>query len=75
MIDMLRMLIKQANGFGAKLRVYKPKSRNNRGLPKQHQKNYEYCITGKDTIGRNVKMGGTAEWLYDELLKTLTDYF
>ena len=64
MIDMLRMLVKQANGFGAKMRVYHPKS-----------KKYDYCICGQDTIGRQVKMGGTAEWLYDELLKTLTNYF
>ena len=64
MIDMLRNLIKQANGFGSRLRVYRPKS-----------KKYEYCIAGQDTIGRSIKMGGTAEWLYDELLKTLTNYF
>jgi len=64
MIDMLKMLVKQANRFGAKMRVYRLKS-----------KDYKYCITGKDTIGRDIRMEGTAEWLYDELLKTLTNYF
>jgi len=61
MISMLRSLVKQANGFGARLRIYRPKSGK-----------YEYCITGRDTFGRDVRMGGTAEWLYDELLKAMT---
>ena len=63
-LEMLRKLVKQANGFGARLRVYKPKSNK-----------YEYCITGTDEIGRNIRMGGTAFWLYDELLKQLTNYY
>lgn len=72
-IYMLQMLVKQANGFGAKLQVYKPKPKA--GAPVPNQQNYEYCITGKDTIGRDIRMGGTAGWLYDELLKRFTDYF
>jgi len=64
MITMLRNLVKQANNSGARLRIYKPKN-----------KEYEYCISGQDTINRKVRMGGTAEWLHDELLKTLTNYF
>ena len=73
MIDMLKMLVKQANGFGAKLRVYKPKPKNTISSPTT--KKYEYCISGQDPIGRTIKMGGTAEWLYNELLKNLTNYF
>jgi len=61
MIKMLRDLVKQANGFGAQLRIYRPKSAK-----------YDYCITGKDTLGRSIRMGGTADWLYDELLRTMT---
>ena len=63
-IAMLRMLIKQANRFGAKLRVYKPKNQK-----------YEYCITGIDWDSRKTRMGGTAFWLYDELLRFLTETF
>jgi len=59
MITMLRSLVKQANNSGARLRVYKPKN-----------KEYKYCISGQDIIGRKVRMGGTAEWLYDCLLYT-----
>lgn len=70
MITMLRMLIKQANNGGAKLCVYKPKPKV--GIPAPNSKEYEYCITGKDELGRNIRMGGTAEWLYDELLEKLT---
>lgn len=73
MITMLRNLVKQANNAGAKLRVYKPKPKT--GIPTPTSQEYEYCITGKDTIGRDIRMGGTAKWLYDELLKNLTDYF
>lgn len=61
MIKMLRDLVKQANGFGAQLRIYRPKSHK-----------YECCITGQDTYGRRIRMGGTAEWLYDELLRSMT---
>lgn len=61
---MLRMLVKMANNFGAKLRVYKPKNQK-----------YEYCITGIDWNGRKTRMGGTAERLYDELLSFLTEAF
>jgi len=60
MIKMLKDLIKQANGFGASLRLYKPKSEK-----------YEFCITGKDWFGRKIRMGGSAEWLYDELMKAM----
>ena len=58
-IYMLRMLVKQANGFGATLRVRKSKK-------------YPYIVCGQ--IVGNVfptKMGGTAAWLYDELLSAL----
>jgi len=58
-INMLRMLVKQANSFGAKLRVYKPKSGK-----------YEYCITGSTPKHHRIRMGGTAFWLYDELMKS-----
>jgi len=64
MITMLRNLIKMANNAGAKLRVYRPKNQK-----------YEYCITGKDEIGRDIRMGGTAEWLHDELLRKLTNWY
>ena len=57
----LGSLITMANNQGASLQVRK-------------HKKYPYIICGTDTIGRCVKMGGTAEWLYDELMKTLTDY-
>lgn len=58
---LLRRLVKQANGFGAELRIYRPKSGK-----------YEFCVNGQDTKGRKVKMGGTAKWLYDELLEVMT---
>ena len=61
MIRMLHDLIKQANRFGAMLRLYRPKS-----------KKYEFCITGKDYLGRRIRMGGSAKWLHDELLKQMT---
>ena len=61
---MLKMLIKQANGFGASLRVRKHKK----------QEKFPFAISGKDEIGRTILMGGTAEWLYSELLKKLTDF-
>ena len=63
-IAMLRMLIKMANNSGAKLRIYKPKNQK-----------YEYCIIGIDWNSRKTRMGGTAEWLYDELLRFLTETF
>lgn len=72
-IKMLRMLVKQANGFGAKLRVYKPKPKT--GIQTPGSQDYEYCVSGKDTIGRDIRMGGTAFWLYDELIRKFTDYF
>lgn len=58
----LKALIKQANSFGASLKVRK-------------HKKYPFAVSGKDEIGRTIRMGGTAEWLYDELLAKLTDYF
>jgi len=61
---MLRQLIKQANGFGARLRLYRPKN-----------KKYDFCISGSDIVQRRIKMGGTADWLYGELLKNFTDCF
>jgi len=61
---MLRQLIKQANGFGARLRLYRSKN-----------KKYDFCVSGSDIVQRQIKMGGTADWLYDELLKKFTDYF
>jgi len=60
-VYMLKRLIKQANGFGAKLRLYIPKSGK-----------YDYCISGFDTKKRKMRMGGTAEWLYDTLLENMT---
>lgn len=59
---MLKMLIKWANNQGASLRVHK-------------HKKYPFVVSGKDVIGRTIKMGGEAKCLYDELLKKLTDYF
>lgn len=61
-IYMLKQLIKQANGFGAILRVIKCK-----------KPEYDYYVSGKDTVGRQMKMAGTAEWLYNELLENLTN--
>lgn len=58
-IDMLRDLVKQANGFGARLRVIKSK-----------KPEYDWYVSGQ----RNdmaVRMAGTASWLYDELLRAL----
>jgi len=30
-----------------------------------------HFITGKDWFGRKIRMGGSAEWLYDELMKAM----
>ena len=61
----LRNLIKQANNQGYKLRLYRPKSGK-----------YEFCISGSSPYsGWPIKMGGTAGFLYDELLKILTKDF
>jgi len=59
---LLKNLVKQANGFGASLKVCKSKK-------------YPFAVYGKDEIGRTIRMGGTAEWLYSELLVELTNYF
>lgn len=58
----LGSLIKYANYQGVRLQV-------------RHHKKYPYIVCGTDTIGRQIKMGGTAFWLYNELLKNLTDYY
>ena len=60
-IYMLRQLVKQANGFGAALKVIKCK-----------RPEYDYYVSGKDSIGRQIKMAGAASWLYNELLEKLT---
>jgi len=59
---MLKMLVKWANDCGASLKVRK-------------NKKYPFIICGKDSIGRAIKMGGTAEWLYSELLTKFTSHF
>ena len=59
---MLKMLVKWANGLGTSLKVCKSKK-------------YPFIIRGKDEIGRQIKLSGTAKWLYDDLLRKLTDYF
>jgi len=59
---LLKNLVKQANSYGASLKVCKSKK-------------YPFAVYGKDGIGRTIRMGGTADWLYDELLEKLTDYF
>jgi len=59
---MLKKLVEMANDLGANLKVRKSKK-------------YSFVVCGKDEIGRQIKMGGTAEGLYDELLRKLTDYF
>ena len=58
----LKNIVSLANSYGAKLQV------------RRHTK-YPYIICGRDQIDRQVKMGGTAFWLHNELLKTLTNYF
>ena len=59
---LLKNLVKQANSYGASLRVCKSKK-------------YPFVVCGKDEKGRTIRMGGTTELLYDELLRRLTDYF
>ena len=59
---MLKELVKSANNYGASLKVRK-------------HKKYPFIVSGKDEIGRQIRMGGTAGWLYDELLTKLINYF
>ena len=56
----LGSLVKLANNQGAQFQVRK-------------HKKYPFVICGKDRIGRRIRMGGTAQWLHDELMKSLTD--
>ena len=62
-ILVLRNLVKQANNAGHSLQVRKSKK-----CP------YIVCGTMHDRSWP-IKMGGTAGWLYDELLKSLTANF
>lgn len=56
---MLKMLVKQANGFGATLQVRK-------------HKKYPFVVCGHlPFYAWPVKMGGTAKWLYNELMNNL----
>ena len=69
--DMLRGLVKQANNAGAKLQVRKnPKF----GKPQVAGKINKdpYLIVGKSETDMPVRMAGTKDFLYDELLKHLT---
>lgn len=56
---MLKMLVKQANAQGCTLQVHK-------------HKEYPFVVSGGlPFCAWPLKMGGTAGWLYDELLKSL----
>ncbi len=60
-IDLLRWLVKQANNQGCNLHIRKGTK-------------YPYHVSGTTPFcAFRVKMGGTAEWLYDELMKTLVE--
>ena len=60
-ISLLRGLVRQANNQGYKLVVRKSKK-------------YPYIVSGQSPFsGWPVKMGGTANWLYRELLGALVE--
>lgn len=59
--DHLSNILWLANRRGAKLRCRKSKK-------------YPYIVYGTDEFGRTVKMGGTRDWMADQIIESSNNY-
>lgn len=59
--DHLSNILWLANRHGAKLRCRKAKK-------------YPYIVYGTDEFGRTVKMGGTRDWMADQIIESSNNY-